>query len=519
MPRSNISFVLSTQNIGQAALGNDFISGECLYGTAPGSFATTPYQAVFSVSDAESKGIALDYADETKATATLVISATGATGDIFLLQVSETNPVTPNNPTGSTLVTLCTYVQQSTDTTATILAASIAAAVTANSYQTASGSLTGYTATAATGTITVTGRQRLGINLNTKSLIPTITGTITTGTNTAFSGGVYSKKALWHYIVSEFFRANATGVLWLGFFATPNFTSDCITLNNAASGAIKQFGVFDPTVTSAATFTSNGTLLQAQMVSLFGQYNPAICLYTANLKAVSDISTLQNQQLQNNYYISHVIMQDGGAAGAQLYINSGVSVGNIGCALGTVSAAAVNQDIGEIGAFNITDSVEMSIPAFINGVLVSATASNLLDQLDAYRYIFATPQPNITGTYIVNDWSSINQTSPYFRISRNRTMNKAIRLVYANLIPLLKSIVSLNTDGTIDVVTLAKFNGAIIPVQTQMKNAGEISNLKVTINASQNIISAGKLVIGVAIQPTLIADFIEVDMSFVAKIS
>jgi len=518
MALSSVTFVLGANQLGQAAVGNDFISGQLLYGTAPGSFATTPYQSVFGVSDAESKGIALDYADETKATGSIVISSTGATGDIITLSITEKVPVSANAPTGTKVVTLCTYTQASGDTTTTLLAASIAAAINANSYQTATNTLTGYTATAATGTITITARQGLGINLNTTSVVATITGTITTGTNTAFSGGVYSKKAVWHYIVSEFFRANPTGILWIGFFSTPTYTSDCVTLQNAAQGAIKQFGVFDPTVTSAATVTSNGTLLQAQMVSLFNGYTPAICLYAPNIKAISDLSTLINQQPQSNFYVSPLIAQDGAAAGAQLYINSGISMTNIGCALGTVSAAAVNQDMGEIGAFNITDNTEMAVPAFANGQLVSAVPANLQSQLDNYRYIFATNQPNISGTFFTNDWSCINQTSPYYRISRNRTMNKAVRLIYANIIPLLKSRIGLNADGTISAVSLAIFDGAIIPVKNQMVSAGEISNMKVTINPSQNVINAGKLVIGVAIQPTLIADFIEVDMSFVASI-
>lgn len=520
MARSAVTFVLGTQQIGQAAAGNDFISGLCLYGPAPGTFGVTPMQPVYSVTDAQNKGITLDFADETKATATVVITNIGATGDKIGLSISESNPVTAGNPTGATVITLCTYTQAASDTTATILAASIAASVNANSYLTATSTLTGYTATAAAGTITITARQGLGINLNTKSIVPTITGGIATGAITSFLGGVYSKKAIWAYQVSEFFRANPKGVLWVGFWANPTYGAggDRVVLQNAAQGTIKQFGVYDPTVTSAATMTSNGTLLQAEMVTLFGQYNPAIAHYAPNIKAITDLSTLQNQQAQNNYYVSIILLQDGAAAGAQLYINSGISITDVGCSLGTTSAASVNQDIGEIGAFNLTDSVELAIPAFANGQLVNAVPSNLLDQLDANRYIFATTQPNITGTFFVNDWSSVTQTSPYYRMSRNRTMNKAIRLVYANVVPLLKSQITLNSDGTIDVISIAKFTGAIIPVQTQMKNARELSNLAITINSSQNIISAGKIVIGVAIQPTITADFIEVDMSFVAKI-
>lgn len=522
MSRSKVSFVLSTQDIGQAAAGNDFISGLVLYGTAPGSFATNAYQPVYSVADAESKGITLDYSDETPAKAIVTISGSPTAGDTLNLKVTETNPVTPDNPLGTTIVDLGTGTAPATPTVTTY-AAAVVAAINAGTY------LHGYTATNSAGVITITARQGLGINLNpavnATPLAITGTGTSTYAITQQFgtgSGGatvgVYSKKAVWHYQVSEFFRANSTGVLWVGFFSSVDMDNDCVTLGNAAGGVIKQFGVYDFTATSASTLSSNGTKLQAQMVTLFNGYNPAIVLYAPNIKAISDLSTLENQQNKTNYYVSPVILQDGGALGAQLFINSGVSITAIGCTLGTVSKAKVNQDIGEIGAFNITDDTELAIPAFANGQLVSALSSNLLDQLDAYRYIFATKMPNITGTYFVNDWSAIVQTSPYYRISRNRVMNKAIRLIYQGIVPLLKSQITLNTDGTISDVTLATFDSAVIPTGTQMKNAGEISNLKVTINSSQNIISEGKLVVGVAIQPTITADFIEVDMAFVAKI-
>jgi hypothetical protein len=243
-----------------------------------------------------------------------------------------------------------------------------------------------------------------------------------------------------------------------------------------------------------------------------------VVLYAPNIKAISDLSTLENQQANSNYYVTPVILQDGEAAGAQLYINTGISIANVGCALGVTSKAKVNQNIGEIQAFNITNDVEMAVPAFANGQKVSAVADNLLTQLDAYRYLFATNLPNISGTYIQNDWSAITQTSAYNRISRNRTMNKAIRLIYANIIGLLRSQITLNADGTISQVAIATFSDPVLRVKSQMMDAGEISNMAVTIDSAQNIVSTGKLVIGVAVQPTITADFIEVNMSFVAKI-
>lgn len=521
MARSSVSFVLGTTSLGQAAAGNDFISGMPFVGTAPGSFLTNPYQQVFSLADAVTKGIALDYADETAARAIYTVSGTVTVGDTFAMTITEINPITSANPTGTTVVDLGTATV-ATAATPTGAATDIAAKINAGTY------LHGYTATFALGVVTIIARPGIGIGLNpavtATPLAVTVTGTSTgvitqqfgTGSGGA-TAGVYSKKAVWYYQVSEFFRANPTGVLWVGFFST-YLAANIVTLGNYADGAIKQFGVLDITVTSASAFTTNMTALQAQAVILFAGYNPAIVHYAPNIKGITDIATLENQQAKSNYYISPIVLQDGAATGAQLFINTGISIPNVGCSLGTSSKAAVNQDIGEIGAFNITDDVEMAIPAFSNGKLVTFYDSNTLDQLDAYRYIFATKLANKTGTYFVNDWSAIVQTSPYYRMSRNRTMNKAIRLIYANVVDLLKSQIELNPDGTITQVSIAKFTGAIIPVQTQMKNANEISNMAITISSTQKISSTGTIKIGVAIQPTITADFIQVDMSFVAKI-
>ena len=97
-------------------------------------------------------------------------------------------------------------------------------------------------------------------------------------------------------------------------------------------------------------------------------------------------------------------------------------------------------------------------------------------------------------------------------------MNKAVRGIYASIYPLLKSQIQLNTDGTITEVSAQTFIGATTPTLTGMQVATEISNYSVTVSRAQNVISSGKIVIGVKIQPTITADFIEVDMAFAAKV-
>ena len=514
--RSNVSFVLGQGQLGQSAQGTDFISGQVFYGTAPGSFATTAVQAVFSVQDAETKGIVNTHLGETKAVAIYTVSGTVTLGDTFAMAVTE--PL----PNGTSQVVSLGTATVSTAATPTGAGTDISAAINAGTY------LHGYTATPTAGAVAITARAGTGISLNSGTpLAVTVTGTSTgtitqqfgTGTGGATTG-VYSKCDIWHYVVSEFFRANPTGKLWIGFYSSVSIAANIIALQAASGGECSQIGVFDPTVTSASAFSTNLAACQSAYDSMFAAYTPAYVHYSPNIKAISDLSTLVNQQTAGivDKGVMPVIAQDGNAAGAYLFVVSGISIGNVGCSIGTTSAAAVNQNIGEIGAFNISNGTEMAIPAFTNGTLVSNVASGLLDTLDAYRYLFATTIPRVTGTYFNNDWSAIAFSSDYNRQSRVRVINKVVSQTYINIVPLLKSRIRLNSDGTISFQAIQAFDAAVLPVKTSMVSAGEISDMAITINPAQNVVSTGKVVVGVKILPTATADYIEVDLSFTNKI-
>jgi hypothetical protein len=524
MARSAVVIQLGQEGLGQQAAGDDHVSGMVFYGTAPGSFNTTRQQAVFSVADAESKGLTNDYSDETPARAIVTITGTPAEGETLTLTVTVPVPATAANPTGVVTVTLGTGTAPATPTVTTY-AAAVVAAINALTYS------HGYTASNSSGVITVIAAPGLGVCLNTGTPLAVsstgsgssyaITQQFGTGSGGA-TAGVASKKALWHYHVSQFFRQNPGGVLWLGFFNSVSSTyADIVTLANAAKGAIKQMGVYDNTAVTAANISANSTKMQARCVDLFAGYLPlGALIYTPNVRGtVNDITTLENEQTLSNYYVTVDIAQDGEAQGAGLYITSGMSVGTLGTALGVLSRIAVNQNLGEIGTCNVSDGTELAVPAFINAQKVSALASSALDQLDTYRYLFFTTMPNITGTFYNNDWTNIVQTSPYYRISRNRVMSKAVRLCYAALVPLLKSQIELNTDGTITDVSVAKFQSAVIPVGAQMRANSEISNMRVTVDPAQNVIATGKVIVAVGIQPTVTADFIYVPIAFKANLA
>jgi hypothetical protein len=276
--------------------------------------------------------------------------------------------------------------------------------------------------------------------------------------------------------------------------------------------------VYDFTAATAAQVTSRGTALQTIATALTANFTPAGIIYAPNIKSISDLSTLQNQQNQTNGWIHTNIFQDGNATGASLYVTSGISINAIGCELGASSAAAVSQCIGEVGAFNISNGTEMAVPAFANGQLVSAVASSLLDTLDAYRYGFAVNYPNFSGTYINNDWTCISQSSDYNRLCRVLVINKATVLSYKGVMPLLKSRLILNANGTLNTITINQFDTAVGSGVAQMQRDGDISAYSVVIDPTQNVLSTNKIIVTLKIVPVGIADTIQINLGYAVNV-
>jgi hypothetical protein len=104
---------------------------------------------------------------ETAATATLTITAIGADGDTVEVWVNG--------------VLLGSFTKTAAETTVTLLAAALAAAITAGTH--------GFTASNAAGVITITAAPGYGAGINTEPLLVEATGTITF-TKTNFAAGV-----------------------------------------------------------------------------------------------------------------------------------------------------------------------------------------------------------------------------------------------------------------------------------------------------------------------------------------
>ena len=504
-----ITFTQSQNSLGGTVAGADYISGMLHYtAAAPSGFTLGVAKEVFGTAQLASLGISNTYSDETQATGTITL-VLGAVGDTINVKVTE-----PGINGTTNIVNLGTYTVQSTDTTSTILAASVAAFVNLGTPT------TGYTATSTAAIVTIKARVSLGIALNTGTPLAVVIVGTTTATLSQFSGGVASKQAAWYYQISEFFRLAPTAVLWVGFFAVPstyNF-SEITTMQTQALGVIRQFGVYSPHGTSVSNIAADLDALQIVLAANATAYMPCVGLLASNISGITNPATLANLRLRTDPLCTYVLGQDGGGQGAWLFLTTGASVPAWGAALGTEASANVSQDIGAVGAFNISNGTEDAVLAIANGNLITNLSANLLNQLDSYGYLFLTYFVGTTGSYWNDSPTCISTANNFCYIERNRTIQKVQRTVFTAITPLVRGNIYANSDGTIAAGSVSVIQNAINPGLKAMVAAGNISEYQIVIPTNQNVASTSTLNIEVDIVGVGIARFINVALNLVVSI-
>jgi len=509
MALPSITFIKGQGGLGRPLPGQDYISALCFYtASLPSGFTTsTRTKALYALSDAVNAGILNDYSDATAATFTYLISTLGATGDKFQIKVVEPNAVA---------VDLGTYTKVTGDSTVALLGASIAAFIN-------TGTLThGYSASFTTATLTVTAPKKLGVYLNTATtpVSVTITGTIA-GTLTQPSGGVAGKLAVYYYHISEFFRMQPKGVLYVGFFAVPStydFT-EITTMQGFSNGTIRQIGIFKD---SASAFASgNITLIDGVCKTNDALHKPISAIYAADLSATTDISTLSDLNLLSANKVSVTIGQDSGGQGNYLWLTTGKSVTNLGTLLGTIALAKVSESIAWVGQYNISNGAECEVLGFANGQLFSSAAvtDNLLEVMNSKRYIFLKKFVGLSGSWFNDSHTAILSNSDYAYIENNRTIDKAIRGIYSSLLPSLNSPLTLNADGSLAETTTAYLESQAGVNLDQMVRDTELSAYAVVINPAQNVLSTSKIIIAVTLVINGVARQIEVPIGFKPSIA
>lgn len=516
MSLPSINFIEGQGGLGRPLPNNDHISALLFYtnGTLPSGYTSTSVatrcKALYTPDDAVTAGILKDYSDATAATGVYTFTNVGANGDTVELKVNDIALANGASQTTS----LGAYTKVAADSTVTLLAASYAALINAGT------ATHGYSATSNVGAVTIIAPKRLGAFLNgttplTVTIVGTIAGTITGQIGTTVAG-VASRFVQYYYQISEFFRLNPKGKLWVGFFGVPStYTfSEVTDMQNNAIGEIRQIGVYKDAVYATADLTALDTICATNK----GLYQPLQALYAGNLQATTDITTIADIGTLSANEAQDVIGQDAGGWGNFLYKMNGTSgiksISCLGAQLGVISSLKVSDSMANVGACNLSNGTELEVAGFANGQLLSALSANALDALNTKRHVFLRKFNGYTGTYFNDSHMAISQSSDYAYMENNRTISKAERLLYVAYLPKLNSSLLLNSNGTLADTTIAEFETIGNVVLDQMVRDSEISAKSLTINPLQNILTTSKLVIAVVLVIKGIARTIEVGIGF-----
>lgn len=518
MAQPNITFIEGSGGLGRPLESKDHISGYAVFSSTyatvlPSGFTTTArVKALYSADDAVAAGIAKDYSDATAASGSYAVTAVGSDGNTVELKVADLNPLTGATRTTS----LGVYTKVAADTTTTLVATAIKNIIN-------SGTAThGYSATSSTATVTVTAPKAQGSFLNTVSMTATYvtTGTAIAGTIVAFSGGASSQSAIHYYHISEFFRMQPKGILYVGLYNTSTTYTEITDMQTYANGSMRQVAVFKDGTWASGDITILNTIANTNKTN----YKPLSILYAGNLVGTADITTVTDFSTATTNLVTSVISQDGGGKGNFLFESSLVSgakksITNIGCALGTVALAKVSESIAWVGKFNISDGVENEIVEFCNGQLWTALSQSALEALFSKRHLWAKKFTGVSGTFWVDSSCAVATTSDYAYIENNRTICKAERNLYSAYTPLLNSPITFNANGTITDNTIAYFENVGNAALDQMVKDGELSAKSVTINPSQNVLSTSTLTIAVTLVINGVARIISIPIGFKPSIA
>lgn len=529
MALNDVTVVRGSGGLGRPLSGEDYISGLMFFtDTFPSGFAATSPATrgknILSLAQAVALGINNDYADETKAAAKIVLTnngSGGAVGDTIEIKVQE----------AVNLVSLGVY----TLVTATALTANLNACAAAIAALINLGTPThGYTAAVATATITLTFAKGQGVFPNSGTpVVSVLSNTVTNYFSTVItqptgSGGtvlgVASKLSLWYYHISEYFRIQPNGNLWV-YFATLSANAydfaELLSLQGLANGKIRQVGIWlgNTTRTSAANLASVCDSVQIQANALEVLHQPLSVIIGAAINTISDLTTLTNLSTKTDRSVSVTLGQDGANAGYLLWKAMALSITNVGAILGAVSLAPVNENIAWVQKYNLSNGLELSVPAYANGAIVNMiTDNNLLTQLQNFRYMFLRYFTGVSGSYVNDNPCAITPSSDYAYMNDNRTIDKVDRLLYAGYLPFLNGTILLNSDGTLTDNTIAYLTSLGNVALDAMVRDGEISFRLITIDPLQNVLTTNKLIVAVQIVPDGVARNIQINTQFVKSI-
>lgn len=345
------------------------------------------------------------------------------------------------------------------------------------------------------------------------------------------------------YHVSEFFRMNPNGTLYVGLVPdTADVTAASITaLQNYTDGKIRQVGILTPELTNLAAYQTEAGILEgnhkplsiviaptgftivvsctpASSAGTDGKYHNTLDITktAVSAMAMSSLKDVANTKVANGRAnVSVLIGTDlDETLGAKL--GTYKSYGCIGTCLGAISKAAVNECIAWVQKFPLG----LKDPGLISGEEIRNVSEANQNYLNANHLIFVRTHVGITDCYFNDSWTLDLDTSDYCYIERVRTIDKACRGVRANLLPYLNAPLRVDAEtGKLDEPTLAFLQTTAGAALKEMEKADELSGYVVEIDPDQNVIATSTLNVVIKQVPTGVMRNVAIKIGFTTSIN
>jgi hypothetical protein len=335
-----------------------------------------------------------------------------------------------------------------------------------------------------------------------------------------------------NYHISEFFKMAenvnglAQGVLYFmikNITATAYDGTEIEDIQNFAEGDIRQVGVFltDPYLAAMVTDSqSSATVLETAD-------RPLSVLLAADFTATT-VGSLADARTLDSKNVSIVIGEDADGVGGALAVSEGYSITSLGITLGSVATAAVHENIGWRGKFDVTHGSEYEVLNFATGEALADQSQATIDALTEDGYVFLVKETGIVGSFHNDSPTATAITSDYAYIENNRTIDKAVRLVRENLINKINAPLYANpSTGKLSEATISDFSNDAFKALENMATNAEISTNEdgtlpansVLIDPDQDVLTSSNIILTVQIVPVGVARTITVNIGFVVSIS
>lgn len=308
------------------------------------------------------------------------------------------------------------------------------------------------------------------------------------------------------------YAKNANAQVYVGIYYEDSHSEydQVQVMQRYAGGDIRVLGVWEGTVTPTSNLVK--TLQQAADKLEAEQMPLSIILSCAGTLATYKSTNLRLAGQKN---VSIVVGMDGddGLYGEADEEGNKYNTGIIGMLLGMLSLAPVNESISWVERY----PTGVTNPCLADGTPMRNISSADVSKLDENGCIFLTTYPGIAGSYVSDTHTLDEATSDYSHIEDERTMDKAVRGVYASMVKALGGKVYASEDGSLREDSRAMIEEkASAPIE-QMERDGELSGYSVEVRGDQ-VLKDGKVKAVIKNQPTGVVRELEVSIGYAAEV-